>query len=157
LAALVGGSLDVRVTPASMARPQDWQNRASAAVSAAQCGQVNMCVRRIAYQPVVTAVVRRDDVVRTTVVGVQCGMVTRGIRDFMARDWAATRRLKDSYWADRIHRLGAAEGLRIAGELWQQMRLQDPSWPNTESRQADLAAHVRLAALLHRVDTTSRA
>jgi hypothetical protein len=75
----------------------------------------------------------------------------------MARDWAATRRLKDAYWAERIDRLGAGEGLRIAGELWHQMRLQDPTWPNTESRQADLAAHVRLAGLLHRVDATRRA
>lgn len=84
-------------------------------------------------------------------------MVTRGIRDFMARDWAATRRLKDAYWADRIDRLGAGEGLRIAGELWRQMRLQDPTWPNAESRLADIASHVRLGALLRRVDAARRA
>lgn len=84
-------------------------------------------------------------------------MVTRGIRDFMARDWAAARRLKDAYWADRIARLGPGEGLRIAGELWRQMRLQDPSWPNAELRQTDLASHVSLVALLRRVDAARRA
>jgi hypothetical protein len=84
-------------------------------------------------------------------------MVTQGIREFMARDWAASRRLKDTYWADRIEQLGAGEGLRIAGELWRQMRLQDPSWPSAESREADLATHVRVAGLLRHVDTTRRA
>jgi len=84
-------------------------------------------------------------------------MVTRGIRDFMARDWAASRRLKDTYWANRIARLGATEGLRIAGELRTQVRLQDPSWPNAESRASDLASHVRLGALRRRVDAARRA
>jgi hypothetical protein len=83
-------------------------------------------------------------------------MVTRGIRDFMARDWSAPRRLKDAYWAERIDRLGAGEGLRIASELWHQMRLQDPSWPTPESRQVDLTSHVRLGALLRRVDAARR-
>ena len=40
-------------------------------------------------------------------------VITRGIREFMARDWEALRELKDRHWADRIQRLGAAEGLRI--------------------------------------------
>lgn len=84
-------------------------------------------------------------------------MITRGIRDFMARDWAAARRLKDSYWSDRITRLGPVEGLRIAGELQRQMRLHDPSWPSEDSREADLAAHVRVAAMLRRVHAASRA
>jgi hypothetical protein len=84
-------------------------------------------------------------------------MVTRGIRDFMTRDWAAARRLKDAYWSDRITRLGPLEGLRIAGELQRQMRLQDPSWPSRESREADLASHLRVAALLRRVDAACRA
>ena len=84
-------------------------------------------------------------------------MVTRGIRDFMARDWAAARRLKDEYWADRIARLGPLEGLRIAGELRRQMRLQDPSWPNVESRETDLASHVRLVEVFRRVDAARSA
>ena len=79
-------------------------------------------------------------------------MVTRAIREFMTRDWAEARRLKDTYWGDRIARLGPQEGLRIAGELHRQMRIQDAAWPTPASREADLAAHVRLTALLHRAD-----
>jgi len=77
-------------------------------------------------------------------------MVTRGIREFMARDWAASRRLKDAYWGDRIARLGPDEGIRIADELRRQAQLQDPTWPNAGLRDADLAAHVRLAHLFRR-------
>ncbi len=84
-------------------------------------------------------------------------MVTRGIREFMARDWAAARRLKDSYWGDRIARLGPLEGIRIADELRRQMQLQDVSWPSADLRNADLAAHVRLADLFRRADSASRA
>jgi hypothetical protein len=84
-------------------------------------------------------------------------MVTRDIHAFMARGWREARRAKDAYWGDRIARLGPLEGLRIAGELWRQMRLQDPAWPSAELRDADLAAHVRVAALLRRADPTRRA
>lgn len=84
-------------------------------------------------------------------------MVTRGIRDFMARDWAASRRLKDTYWAERIARLGPSEGFRIAGELRKQIQLQDPSWPTPESRASDLASHVRVGVLLRRADAARRA
>ena len=84
-------------------------------------------------------------------------MVTDGIREFMARDWSASRRLKDSYWGDRIARLGPAEGIRIADELRRQMRLQDPSWPNERVRNEDLAAHVRLTDLFRRADAARRA
>jgi hypothetical protein len=84
-------------------------------------------------------------------------MVTRGIREFMARDWAAARRLKESYWGDRIARLGPSEGIRIADELRRQMQLQDPAWPSADLRTADLAAHVRLADLFRRGDAARRA
>jgi hypothetical protein len=84
-------------------------------------------------------------------------MVTRGIREFMARDWAAARRLKDAYWGERIARLGPLEGIRIADELRRQMQLHDPSWPDADLRNTDLAAHVRLADLLRRADAASRA
>ncbi len=75
----------------------------------------------------------------------------------MARDWAAARRLKDSYWGDRIARLGPLEGIRIADELRRQMQLHDASWPSADLRSADLAAHVRLADLFRRADPASRA
>jgi hypothetical protein len=83
--------------------------------------------------------------------------VTRGIREFMARDWAAPRRLKDAYWGARIARLGPDEGLRIADELRRQMQLQDSSWPSAALRDADLAAHIRLADLFQRAGAARRA
>jgi hypothetical protein len=84
-------------------------------------------------------------------------MVARGIREFMARDWAAARRLKDAYWGDRIARLGPAEGLRIADELRRQMQLQDPSWPTDADRHEDVTSHARVADLLRRANAASRA
>lgn len=83
-------------------------------------------------------------------------MVTRGIREFVSRDWEAVRESKDAYWADRIARLGPGEAVRIADELRRQMLQCDPHWPDPASRQADLESHVRLAALLRRADPTRR-
>jgi hypothetical protein len=83
-------------------------------------------------------------------------MVTRGIRQFVSRDWAAVRASKEAYWGERITRLGPAEGFRIADELRRQMLQQDPAWPNAESRDADLMSHVRLAALLRRAAPARR-
>jgi hypothetical protein len=77
-------------------------------------------------------------------------MITRGIREFMTRDWAASRRLKDAYWGERIARLGPAEGLRVADELRRQMQLQDTFWPSAAQRSADLSEHVRLADIFRR-------
>jgi hypothetical protein len=82
--------------------------------------------------------------------------MTHGIREFMSRDWDAARAAKDRYWADRVARLGPIEGLRIADELRRQARC-DPSWPRPDDRDADLASHVRLAALFRRVDTARSA
>src|SRR5437867_4141895 len=75
-------------------------------------------------------------------------VITRGIRAFVSRDWGAAREAKDSYWGDRIGRLGPLEGLRIADELRRQALLQDRAWPHADTRREDLAAHVRLARLL---------
>jgi hypothetical protein len=83
-------------------------------------------------------------------------MVTRDIRQFLSRDWAAARANKDAYWAERIGRLGPAEGFRIADELRRQMLTQNPAWPDEASRHADLMSHVRLAALLRRAAPTRR-
>ncbi len=84
-------------------------------------------------------------------------MITRGIREFVARDWQAVRDSKDAYWGERIARLGAAEALRIAEELRRQACLCDPAWPDAVERDADLRAHVRLAAILRRAGATRRA
>jgi hypothetical protein len=79
-------------------------------------------------------------------------MVTRGIHEYVSRDWAAARDAKDAYWADRIDRLGPMEGLRIADELRRQALAQCPGWPSQEDRREDLASHARLSSLLARVN-----
>ena len=83
-------------------------------------------------------------------------MITRGIREFVSRDWGAVREAKDAYWGERIARLGSLEGLRIADELRRQALLQDPNWPHPADRRQDLLAHVRLAELLHRAGSARR-
>jgi hypothetical protein len=83
-------------------------------------------------------------------------VITDGIREYMARDWAGWRARKDRYWADRIARLGAIEGFRIAEELRQQALMQVPGWPDAEQRQQDLQAHQRLADLLRRAGSSRR-
>ena len=74
-------------------------------------------------------------------------MITRGIQAFVSRDWGAVREAKDAYWAERIGRLGALEGFRIADELRRQALVTDRAWPRPDDRRDDLAAHVRLARL----------
>ena len=81
-------------------------------------------------------------------------MITRRIRDYVSRDWQAVRDSKDTYWAERIARLGPYEGLRIADELRRQALSQKPCWPSEEDRRDDLQAHARLAELLRRVSHT---
>jgi len=83
-------------------------------------------------------------------------VVTRGIREFVSRDWAAVRENKDAYWAKRIAELGPEEAFRIAEELRRQALLQEPGWPSAESRQLDLESHARVAAFLRRVDSAGR-
>lgn len=84
-------------------------------------------------------------------------MITRGIREFVGRDWARARLAKDAYWGERVARLGAAEGFRIADELRRQALFNDPGWPHPDQRDADLEAHIRVSALLRRADRASRA
>ena len=84
-------------------------------------------------------------------------MITRGIREFVGRDWTAVRDSKDAYWAARIERLGPLEGLRIADELRRQVLLQHPDWPVARLREDDVLAHARLAELFQRASPTRRA
>ena len=86
-----------------------------------------------------------------------CAVITRGIREFVARDWAAVRESKDAYWGTRIARLGPLEAFRVGEALRQQVRLHAPSWPDAASRHDDLCAHVRLAELFRRADPVRRA
>ena len=78
-------------------------------------------------------------------------VITRGIRELVARDWESARRNKDAYWGERIGRLGSAEAFRVAEELRRQAILQDPGWPGEASRQTDLLSHARLAALFRAI------
>lgn len=79
-------------------------------------------------------------------------VITRGIREFIRRDWRAVRASKDDYWRDRIARLGPAEGLRAGDELRRQVLLQNPGWPSAADRHADLQSHIRLSRLLRSAD-----
>ena len=83
-------------------------------------------------------------------------MITRGIRDFVNRDWESARQNKDAYWGERIARLGPLEGLRIADQLRQQALLHHPDWPHADDRREDLLCHVRVAELFRRAGTTRR-
>ena len=83
-------------------------------------------------------------------------MVTRGIREFMSRDWNAVRCRKDGYWAARIAGLGPLEAYRASDELRRQVLEQNPSWPSARQRREDLDAHRRLSQLLAQADATRR-
>jgi hypothetical protein len=83
-------------------------------------------------------------------------MITRGIREFVSRDWDAARKAKDDYWGERIARLGLLEAFRIAEELRSQALVQNPGWPRPDERAQDLEAHARLSALLRRASPTRR-
>ena len=80
-------------------------------------------------------------------------MITRGIHEFIRRDWAAARESKDRYWRERVTRLGSAEGLRIGDELRLQAQAQRPGWPHPDDRARDIESHVRLAALVRRAES----
>jgi hypothetical protein len=83
-------------------------------------------------------------------------VITRGIREFVARDWQAARDAKDAYWSSRIASLGPLEAYRISQALRDQARLQNPSWPDADDRRQDLDSHVRVAALLRRASSARR-
>ena len=83
-------------------------------------------------------------------------MITRGIRELVAREWDTARKSKDMYWGERIARLGPGEAFRIGEELRRQMILCNPAWPEATLRQADVDSHARVAALLRRASPASR-
>jgi hypothetical protein len=83
-------------------------------------------------------------------------VITRGIREFVARDWLAAREAKDTYWGERIARLGPVEGMRIADELRRQVLLQNAAWPSPADRRQDVLSHARLAELFQRAGSARR-
>lgn len=76
--------------------------------------------------------------------------VTDGLREYLARDWAAVRDSKDAALAGRLDRLGPAESLRMADELRRFARSVGSDPAAADLRAADLEAHRRLSALLRR-------
>ena len=82
--------------------------------------------------------------------------ITRGIRDYLSRDWAGARDAKDRYWAERIQRLGCEEAFRVADELRRHAVALDPRWPHPDERHADLDAHARLAERFARASRARR-
>jgi hypothetical protein len=79
-------------------------------------------------------------------------VITRGLRSFLDRDWAAVREAKDAYWAEVTRVRGPLEALRIADELRRQVRQLRPGWPTAGDRAADLEAHIRLSERMRRGD-----
>jgi hypothetical protein len=77
-------------------------------------------------------------------------VITRGLRSFLDRDWAAVREAKDAYWAEVARTRGPLEALRIADELRRQTQQLRPGWPSAEDRAADLEAHIGLSERLQR-------
>lgn len=88
--------------------------------------------------------------------GYNTHVITRGIHEFVSRDWQAARDNKIVYWGERIARLGPLEGFRVAEELRRQALLQDPAWPGAALRRDDLETHVRLNQIFRRAAAARR-
>ena len=77
--------------------------------------------------------------------------LTDGLREYMARDWAAVRESKERYWSED---LSAADRLRLAESLRLSVLAATPEWPSEENRIDDLDAHVHLSGKIRRAGTT---
>jgi hypothetical protein len=73
------------------------------------------------------------------------------IQDFCARDWGLIERLKSDCWVEQKAAANPSAAIELAAELFQYVRTLRPDWPNAIEREADLASHIRLAGMLHRV------
>jgi hypothetical protein len=72
------------------------------------------------------------------------------IRAFRDRDWGLIERAKLDFWVEQKSRLAPEAVLDLADELRQYAQTVRPDWPDAAERQADLASHTRVAALLTR-------
>lgn len=73
------------------------------------------------------------------------------IRKFAARDWAAVADAKRARAAAAFAERGDAWSQALADDLYAHVRARRPEWPSPADRDADLAAHVALQALLAQV------
>jgi hypothetical protein len=72
-------------------------------------------------------------------------------RAFARRDWAAIADAKAAFWASRKPSMTPVEALEIAEMLRQHVLRVQPNWPDDAEREADLAVHVRVSAVLRAV------
>jgi hypothetical protein len=70
-----------------------------------------------------------------------------GLREYMARDWAAVRESKERYWSEE---LSAADRIRLADSLRLAVLVSTPDWPSEEDRIDDLHAHEHLTGRIRR-------
>jgi hypothetical protein len=73
------------------------------------------------------------------------------LRAFCARDWQLIERVKSDCWLKQKAAATPSAGFELGADLLQYARAVRPDWPNTSEREADLAAHIRVASLLQRV------
>ena len=66
------------------------------------------------------------------------------LREYARRDWDAPQRLARRARAEQ----SIAHKIRLAVELYEVARASRPSWPDEDTRRADLQSHVRVRTLL---------
>jgi len=71
---------------------------------------------------------------------------TRGLLEFVSRDWEAPARLSRAARASR----SIPEKVALAIALYEAARATKPGWPDEATRRADLEAHLRVKRLLAR-------
>ena len=67
-----------------------------------------------------------------------------GLREYARRDWGAPERLARRERA----RQPVEQKVRLAIEMYETSKASRPDWPDEATRQADLASHLRVRALL---------
>jgi hypothetical protein len=72
------------------------------------------------------------------------------LRDFCERDWRLIERVKSDYWVEQKAAATPSAAFELAADLLQYARTLRPDWPNTTEREADVAAHIRVAGMLQR-------
>jgi hypothetical protein len=70
---------------------------------------------------------------------------------FARRDWDAIAAMKERSWVEQKKQMTAAQALRLADDMRCAVLARRPDWPSEDERDADLATHVRVSELLHRV------
>ena len=72
---------------------------------------------------------------------------------FARRDWNAIAAMKERFWVEQKNQMTAAQALYLADDMRRAVLARRPDWPSEDERNADLATHIRVSELLHRVDS----